>query len=110
MNIDSTWVSKNKDTGIYYIIINTFERWINYQINRTIEQGKIILNSFTTYSAEYMPSQWDDYDEEEIFKIDIEEGFNPCDYLITSMQEKDQIILICVPDKLILNHKFFERV
>lgn len=110
MNIDSTWVSKNKDTGIYYIIINTSERWIDYQLNRTIEQGKIILSSFTTYSAEYMPGEWDDYDEEEIHKIDIEESFNPYDYLITSMQEKDQITVICIPIKLIINRKFFERV
>ena len=110
MNIDSTWVSKNKNTGIYYIIINTSERWISYQLNRTVEQGKIILTSFTTCSVEYMPGEWDDYDQEEIHKINVEESFNPCDYLITAMQDKDQIIVICIPSKLILNHKFFERV
>lgn len=31
--ITSSYISKNKDTGIYYIGINTEYKWINYQIN-----------------------------------------------------------------------------
>lgn len=108
MFIDSTWVSKNKDTGIYEVIINTNSKWIDYQLNRySPELNYISITNYVT--EEFQPGQFDDNEYTE--SIFIEEGFNAFKYQITSMQEKDQIILVCIPDELLLpGSNFFKKV
>jgi hypothetical protein len=101
--INSTHVFKSKN-GIYYIIVNIEEKWINYQINRIAIEEKIGISFF--YDIETQPGEFEEYEQLEYIDIP---GFYNSDYLITSMQEKDQITLICMPRNLIKN-KFFKEI
>ena len=108
--IESSWVGKNPKSGIYYIGVNTTDRWVEYQINRVTEKGKIEISFYTVTSIEYMYGQWEDEETESIEFIEIEEDFNPHNYMITSMQEKDQIILVAIPAEHTINREFFELI
>lgn len=101
--IESTYISKSKN-DIYYIIVNVKEKWINYQINRIIIEEKIGISFF--YDIEEQPGEFNEYEELEYINI---YGFHSSDYLITSTQEKNQIILICIPNKLFTD-KFFKEI
>jgi hypothetical protein len=101
--INSTYISKSKN-GIYHIIVNIEDKWINYQINRIIIEEKIGISLF--YDIETQPGNFEEYEELEYIDVP---GFYNSDYLITSIQEKDQITLICIPKKLLLN-KFFKKI
>ena len=101
--INSTYISKSKN-GIYYIIVNIEEKWINYQINRIAIEEKIGISFF--YDIETQPGEFEEYEQLEYIDIP---GFYNSDYLITSMQEKDQITLVCMPRNLIKN-KFLKEI
>ena len=103
--ITSSYISKNKDTGIYYIGINTEHKWINYQINRIVIEEKIGISFF--YDTETQPGEFEEFEELEYINVP---GFFSHEYLITSMQDKDQIYIIAVPNKKILDDKFFQKI
>ena len=106
--INSTYISKNEDTGIYYILVNTENRWNDYQINwKSPDIGKL---SITFYYTEEMPGiACGEIEDESTEDFNVEEGFNAYDYTITSLQVKDQIVIMCTPKSLILN-KFFKEI
>ena len=88
------------NTGIIKILINTEDKWIDYQINRKLEEHKLVFSYF--YSIDIQHGCFKDY-EEEIEYIDMHEDFDPFDYMIYSFQEKEQITLILIPRKLLLD-------
>ena len=100
--IESSFIKIHPDTGILSILVNTKDRWVDYQINRCPEDGKIQISFFI--NIETQPGEFEEWEEKEF--IDISKDFNHCDYLTTSMQEKDQIHIICIPNKMFLEHKF----
>lgn len=108
--IESTWVYKNNETGIYYIIINTVNKWIDFHINKySPTSNYIYITKFETAYDEYMPGKFDEYEEEKSELVFIEDGFDSFNYLITHTQEKDQIYIVCIPNDLILSN-FFKKV
>ena len=108
---ENVFISKNEETGIYYILINLKNRWINYQLNRYPQDDCISFTKYTSEVVEYMPGEFEDYDSEETDQIFIEKGFNNSNYIITHTQEKDQIIIMCTPENLILgSSKFFKPI
>ena len=102
--IESSFIKIHPDTGILSILVNTKDRWVDYQINRISEEGKIQISFF--YDIENQPGCFEEHEEREF--IDISKDFNHCDYLTTSMQEKDQIHIICVPNKIFRERKFIK--
>ena len=89
-------------TGILHILVNDKEKWLNYQINRVIEDGKLEISFF--YDTETQPGFFEEWEEKEF--IDIASNFKTLDYLITSTQEDEQITIICIPKKLFIEHTF----
>lgn len=85
--ITSYYISRHTATGIYYITLNTEDKWIDYMVNKFHYQGGL---SVTFYKGK------DDVTE----NIDID-GFNVFDYQLLSQQEKDQITIVCLPLKMI---------
>ena len=84
---------KNIGNGVLYILVNTEERWVDYQLNKMVpDEGKFQIVFFG-----------DDDDNWDIEEFEVFPGFKIFDYIITSSQEKDQITIICVPRDLILD-------
>jgi hypothetical protein len=68
-------------------------------------EEKIGISFF--YDIETQPGKFEEFEELEYINIP---GFFSHEYLITSMQDKDQIYIIAVPNKKILDDKFFKRI
>ena len=84
---------KDIGNGVLYILVNTEERWVDYQLNKMVpDEGKFQIVFFG-----------DDDDKWDIEEFEVFQGFKIFDYIITSSQEKDQITIICVPRDLILD-------
>ena len=82
---------KDIGNGILYILVNTEERWVDYQLNKMVpDEGKFQIVFYK------------DDEDWEIEEFEVFPGFKIHDYIITSSQEKDQITIICVPISLIL--------
>lgn len=83
---------KDIGNGVLYILINTEERWVDYQLNKIVpDKGKFQIVFF------------DDTEDYKIEEFEVFPGFDIFDYIITSSQEKDQITIICVPRNLLLD-------
>ena len=76
--IESSFIEIHPDTGILSILVNTKDKWVDYQINRIPEEGKIQISFF---HHEINPE--DDFEEREY--IDINKDFDHCNYLTTFM-------------------------
>ena len=85
-------------TGIIEIIINTTDKWIEFQINRLTEEHKIVMSFYPNCDPVFPPDS-----EEVIEYIDMKNDFDPFKYMIYSNQCKDQITLILVPRTLLMN-------
>lgn len=78
-------------TGIIEILINTKDKWINYQLSKCCG---LKLTHFYKSSGLYH-----DYD------IPMPDGFNPLDYMMYHFQEKDQITVILIPKSVLLKRE-----
>lgn len=86
-------IIKDIGNGVLYMLINTVDKWTPYQLFRTIpDKGKFRISFYDEKNEEY----------ELVEDFTVREDFDPYDYIITSSQEKDQITIVCVPRKLIL--------
>lgn len=99
--IVSSTILKNEEFDIYYIVINTSERWTNYQINKYVENNKINITFFS--DIETQPGMIEEWEDAEYIEIP---NFNSHDYLITNCQEKDEIVIICIPERHLFNNFF----
>lgn len=79
--ITSYSTSRDEETGIIYICVNTEEKWPGYMLNKKTEGGKVFISFDDDYTDEF---------------VEIE-GFNPFKYQLFSSQEKDQIYIVCIP-------------
>lgn len=106
--INSINIYKNEELDIYYILINTKDKWIDYQINwKSPELGKLYITFYFNVDMPGVCEVEDDWSTE----INVEKGFDYSHYLITSKQNKDQIMIICIPNSLFfLSNKFFKKL
>lgn len=94
-------ISKEESLGVYQILVNIAEKWAEYMVNRVFDSrfpNRIALTFFPEEDKEYT-----EY-------IQMPEGFDNFDYLITSMQEKDQIVIIAVPKKALIDKNVFKII
>ena len=90
--IESVYKKKHLDSGIIYVLVNTRDKWINYDIELIHRENVIAITFY-------------DYNDNPIYEeIVMDDDFDSYDYLITSTQEKDQITLVLVPRKMILDN------
>lgn len=87
-------------SGIIEVGVNTIDKWVSYQINRYIEEHKIVMSFFTGEDED--PVETVEY-------IDMHEDFNPFDYMIYDNQCKDQIMLILVPRNMLMKHEDWKK-
>lgn len=90
--ITQVWV-RHLAGDILYIVVNTVDKWLEYQLFKTYPGRKLAQISFYEGDQEYS----------ETFKVD--DGFDQFDYVITSSQEKDQITIVCIPIRMLLSSK-----
>lgn len=79
--------------GILYIIVNTSERWVEYQLFRYNPGQGAVQITFYENDTEYT----------EMFFVSDE--FNQFDYQFTSSQEKGQITIVAIPVNMLLPEK-----
>lgn len=94
-------ISKEENLGVYQILVNIAEKWVDYMINRVIDSefpNRVAITFLLEEDKEYT-----EY-------IQMPKGFEPFNYLITSMQEKDQIIIIAVPKKALIDKNVFKII
>ncbi len=73
------------DAGILYIIVNTSERWSEYQLFRAFPGKGLVEVTFYENCEEYSET------------FPVSDDFCQFDYQFTSSQEKDQITIVCIP-------------
>ena len=76
--------------GVIYLLINVSDKWPTYQIAPTYVERCLTIG--LTNGEE----------EPNIFHIQMGEGFNQNNYLITSLENKDQITLVLVPIQMLI--------
>ena len=109
--ITSTYKKIHKDTGIIYILVNTENRWPSYEVGRyTNNPNEVSVTFYETYSVEYMPGQFDEEDQELTESIEMHEGFNIHDYVIYDKRNKDQISIVLIPVKLLLDKTVWDEL
>lgn len=94
-------ISKEGNLGVYQIVVNLAEKWVEYTVNCVFDSrfpNRIAITFFPGEDKEYTKY------------IQMPEGFEPFNYLITSIQEKDQIIIIAVPKKALIDRKVFKII
>ena len=94
-------ISKEGNLGVYQIVVNLAEKWVDYMVNRVFDSKYPNRITITFFSGE---------NDEFTKYIQMPEGFEPFHYLITSMQEKDQIIIIAVPKKALIDRNLFKII
>lgn len=79
MKIVESWWVEELPNGVFYLSINTSERWMSYE-------------EFSNYKIRI-------YSEEGFFDLELEEFLPKIDglYIRTSMQNKDQISIYYIP-------------
>ena len=90
----STYELKISENGIRYMVINTSDKWVAFQVDRWCDYDDNPENKFSICF----------FEGEEITSIEhiyAFEGYNPEDFFITTYQEKDQITLIFVPIEVV---------
>lgn len=94
--ITSVYKAIHPQTGIISILINTENKWVEYQINRLSEEHKIVMSFYRGDNINPI---------EDIEYIDMKDDFDPFRYMIYHFQEKDQITLFLVPRTMLLDRK-----
>jgi len=94
--ITSVYRSIHPQTGCIKILVNTMDKWVDYQINRLIKKHSIEISFYR--GDEVNPIEDAEY-------IDMNENFDSFNYVIYHFQEKDQITLFLVPKKMLLDRK-----
>lgn len=94
-------ISKEESIGVYQVVVNLTEKWVDYGINMITDSDKPKNRIGLTF---YHGLGGNTY------YIPMPEGFDNFDYLITSMQEKDQIIIIAVPKKALIDKNVFKII
>ena len=105
--ITSTSIKIHPKTGCIDILINTEDKWVDYQVNRLTEAHKIEISFYITDITLY--SEEIGYKKELIEYIAMKEDFNSINYMIYHFQEKDQITLFLVPRKLLLDRTQWDK-
>ena len=103
--IESEYKRIHKDTGIIYILLNTEDRWVDYEVNRVLQPNKLSITFHVTKDVEYMPGEWEEWEGDETEYIDMKDGFEPFKYAIYHVQNKEQIVLLLVPKELLMDKK-----
>ena len=94
-------ISKEESIGVYQILVTLAEKWVDYGINMRTDSDKPKNRIGLTFYHGL---------GENTYYISMPDGFDSFDYLITSMQEKDQIIIIAIPKKALINKSVFKSV
>ncbi len=92
-------ISKEESLGVYQILVNIAKKWAEYNINIRSDKPKNIIGLTFYYGLRGYT-----------YFIPMPDGFDSFDYLITSMQEKDQIIIIAVPKKALIDRNVFKII
>lgn len=100
--INSYFIKKNDTIGIYHILINTDDKWMGYNIDTNR------VNQIGVHFFEYVDELEFKYDYIEY--IDMPKGFRCSDYLIFSSQCKDQITLIAISRKSLIDRNLFKFI
>lgn len=87
--------------GIIYILVNTTRKWVPYDLNPLVPADGYVDLSFTDETLEHRRDGAPDLPPTE--NVFVNKDFKALDHVVTSRQEKDQITIICISKKLILN-------
>lgn len=96
--IKSVYKKKHTTTGIIYVLVNTKERWIEYEVEQVSQKGNL---SITVLIHENIKLTLKEHVE--VFNINISEDFDSFNYIIYHQQCKDQITFMLIPKVLLLN-------
>ena len=108
--IESVYKKLHPATGIIYILINTEDRWVDYQVNNVLKPNKLSITFSVSKDIEVMPGEWEEWEGVEVEFIDMPEGFEPFKYVIYHQQNKEQITLILIPRELMLNKQDWKEL
>ena len=108
--IESVYKKLHPATGIIYILVNTVEKWINYQVMQVGEPSRISITFYKWEDVETQPGQYEEYSDDIIEYIDVMEGFDASNYTIYHQQYKDQITLMLVPKEMMLNKQDWKEL
>lgn len=100
--INSYFIKKNDTIGIYHILINTDDKWISYNID-TNRVNQIGVHFFVNVDEPEFEYDYIEY-------IDMPESFRCSDYLIFNSQCKDQITLIAISRKSLIDRNLFKFI
>lgn len=87
--IKSIYRKIHPQTSVIYVLINTSEKWVDYQVGFTAKDGTIPIAFYPSESNEIKEF------------VEMGKDFDYFDYVVTHRQEKDQITIVCVPLKMI---------
>lgn len=92
----STYELKITHDNIHYMLINTKDKWVGYQIDRYCNCDNNPENKF---SIHFFDNDGESTSVEYVYAF---KEYIPNKFIITTEQEKDQITLIFVPIDLLL--------
>lgn len=86
--------------GVIHILVNTTEKWCPYDLNPVVPADGYVDLSFTD---EPWAHRGIAPDMPPIESVLVGDGFRAINHVVTSMQVKDQITIVCIPKRLLLD-------
>ncbi len=85
--------------GVIHILVNTTEKWLPYDLNPLVPDDGYVDLSFTDEPWAHRGIAPDMPPVESVL---VGDGFRALDHVVASRQEKDQITIVCIPKRLLL--------